>query len=286
LSRFDKIVLTFLLVLALLTTLIIGLGDRVGVQVVSVSPADGTTDVSTRTVLQITFDQLIAPVGSGFPISMSPPVSGTLRWNDKTVTFVPAKSLVANTTYTVTLAADLQSQQGRPLTKSLTWQFQTRQPRVLYVAPDAQLKDQLFVLTPGSQPTQLTQEQFGIWDFAVAPDGAVIVYAALREDGGSDLWEIAPDGTGARQLLACPETVCNGESWSPDGSRFVYERRNIFSPGAAPGPPHLWWLDLASGETVPVFEDKQWVGYGARWSPDSRWLSYISPNNQGVQVYW
>jgi Tol biopolymer transport system component len=55
--------------------------------------------------------------------------------------------------------------------------------------------------------------------------------------------------------------------------------------GAEPDPPRLWWLDPASGETVSVFEDSQWLGYGARWSPDNRWLSYVSPSNQGVQVY-
>jgi Tol biopolymer transport system component len=254
-------------------------------QVVAVNPADGATEVSTRAVLRVTFDQPIAPLGSGFPISVTPPVSGTLRWEESTLVFAPAEPLAPGTTYTVTLNTDLKSQQGRPLGEPLTWQFQTRQPRILYVAPDAQLNDQLFVLTPGGQTTQLTQEQFGVWDFALVPDGATIVYAALRQDGGSDLWEIATDGTGLRQLLACPEAACSGTAWAPDGSRLVYERRGMLIPGAAPGPPRLWWLDPATSETAAVFQDSQWLGYGARWSPDSQWLSYVAPSNQGVQVY-
>ncbi len=285
LSHFDKVVLSTLLGLILLTGLVVGLGDRVGMRVVAVSPSEGATEVSTRAVLKITFDQGIAPIGSGFPLSVTPSVSGTLRWEETTLVFAPAQPLAPGTTYTVTLNTDLKSQQGRPLNAPLTWQFQTRQPRILYVAPDAQLNDQLFVLTPGGQPTQLTQEQFGIWDFALAPDGATIAYAALRQDGGSDLWEIATDGTGLRQLLTCPEAACSGAAWAPDSSRLVYERRGMLVPGAAPGPPRLWWLDPASGETVTVFQDSQWLGYGARWSPDSQWLSYVSPSNQGVQVY-
>jgi TolB protein len=56
-------------------------------------------------------------------------------------------------------------------------------------------------------------------------------------------------------------------------------------PGAAPGPPRLWWLSLNDGQTVAVFEDTQILGYGASWSPDGQWLSYIAPASQGIQVY-
>ncbi|GAB4449482.1 MAG: hypothetical protein Fur0044_45030 [Anaerolineae bacterium] len=286
LTRFDRVALALLLGLVILTLLLIWRGDQIGVQVVSVSPADGATGVSTRSLLQVTFDQKIAPLGSGFPLSITPPVSGTLRWQESTVAFVPAQPLAPDTTYTVSLATDLRSEQGRPLNNGLTWQFRTGRPRVLYVAPDAQNNDQLFVISPeGGQPGQLTQEKFGVWDYALSPGAATIIYAAMRQDGGSDLWEVATAGGEARLLLACPEAACNGAAWSPDGSRLVYERRNMLIPGAAPGPPRLWWLDPATGETVPVFEDQQALGYGARWSPDSNWLSYVAPSQQGVQVY-
>jgi Tol biopolymer transport system component len=47
----------------------------------------------------------------------------------------------------------------------------------------------------------------------------------------------------------------------------------------------LWWLDLTTGETVPVFDDSQILGYGASWSPKGEWLSYVAPSSQGIQVY-
>ncbi|HXV41890.1 MAG TPA: Ig-like domain-containing protein [Anaerolineae bacterium] len=275
-----------LLVLLLLALFLIWRGNQLGVQVEAVSPADGATEVSTRAAMQVTFDQKITAIGSGFSLSVSPPVSGTLRWEESAVAFVPAQALAPDTTYKVTLTADLKSQQGRPLQEPFTWQFHTRRPRVLYVAPDTSQNDQLFVISPeGGPATQLTQEKFGVWDYALSPDGATVIYAALREDAGSDLWQIAADGTNRQQLLACPDAACSGATPSPDGNRLVYERRNMLVEGAAPGPPHLWWLDPATGETVPVFEDKQWLGYGARWSPDSNWLSYVAPSQQGVQVY-
>ncbi|MFN8457736.1 MAG: Ig-like domain-containing protein [Anaerolineae bacterium] len=286
LSPFDKIVLFTLLGLALLTGLIVALGNRIGLQVVAVEPADGATDVSTRATLRVKFDQKLAVFDSGFPLSVTPPVSGTLRWEESTLAFTPAQPLTPGTEYRVTLAADLQSEQGRALAGSLTWQFRTRQPRILYVAADTQANDQLFVLSGlGAQPAQLTEEAFGIWDYGLAPDGATISYAAMRQDGGSDLWQIASDGSNREQLVACAEAACSGAVWSPDGSRMVYERRKMLVEGAAPGPPRLWWLDPATNETVAVFQDNQWLGYGARWSPDSQWLSYVSPSNQGIQVY-
>src|SRR5687768_9102127 len=82
LSRFDRVALVTLLGLALLTLLLVWRGDQIGVQVVAVSPAEGATEVSTWAVMQVTFDQKIAAIGSGFPLSVSPPVSGTLRWEE------------------------------------------------------------------------------------------------------------------------------------------------------------------------------------------------------------
>jgi TolB protein len=286
LSRFDRVTLATLLALGVIILLLIWRGDQIGVRVVAVSPTAGATGVSTRTSMQVTFDQKITAIGSGFPLSITPPVSGTLHWEDSTVAFVPSQALAPETTYTVTLTTDLQSQRGQSLNEPLTWQFRTRSPRVLFVAPDAQSNDQLFALSlDGGQPTQLTEAPFGVWDFTLSPDGTAIIYAALRQDSGSDLWQVATAGGEAQPLLACPEAACSGAAWSPDGRRLVYERRNMLVPGAAPGPPHLWWFDPASGETVPVFEDQQWIGYGVRWSPDSNWLSYVSPSAQGVQVY-
>src|SRR5690606_19238422 len=50
-------------------------------------------------------------------------------------------------------------------------------------------------------------------------------------------------------------------------------------------PPRLWWLEPNSGETIPVFQDSQWLGLGARFSPNGQWLSYISPLSQEIHTY-
>lgn len=285
LTRFDGIVGITLAALAALTLLLIWRGDQVGVQVVGVSPAENAAAVSTRTSIQVTFDQTIRLPDSDLPLTITPPVSGTVRWVETTMTFSPAEALAPETTYTITLDEELESIRGRPLRGLLTWQFQTRRPQVLYIAPDAEQHDQLFIIDPTeSEPTPLTDEPFGIADYNPSPDGSLIAYAAIREDQGSDLWAVTPDGE-RRPLLTCPEAVCERVVWTPGGERFIYERRNFIVPGAAPGPPRLWWFNPATGETLLVFEDNQIIGYGADWSPDGQWLAYVSPNTQGVQIY-
>lgn len=286
LNRFDVIVISVLLVMALVTVLVLWRGDQVGLQVVTVSPAQAATDVSTRSQIKVTFDQaVLASETDQLPLTVSPPVSGTVRWDDKGLSFTPALPLTSNTLYTVTLTGDVTSQRGRPLKEALSWQFQTGRPRLLYIAKDTAGNDQIFVVDPaGGEAVQLTQETYGVFDFALSPDASIIAYSALRKDGGSDLWAISPDGQTRYPLLTCPEAVCNGVAWQPNSDRLIYERRNMLVPGAAPGPPRLWWLNPANSETVAVFDDNQIIGYGATWAADGRWLSYIAPSSQGVQI--
>ncbi len=285
-TAFDRLVLLTLLGLVGLIGLLVGGGDRVGLRVVSLSPADGTRDVSRRAVIQVTFDRDVSPPQSGLPFSISPPISGAVRWEGPLLTFMPAQPLAAETTYTVTLAATLKSRTGRALAKPVSWQFRTGQPRLLYVTQDEQERDQLFVVAPsGGEALALTAEPHGILDYALSPDGLTVGYTALREGGGSDLWRVETDGSGRQPLLECSNGSCGNIAWFPDGRRLIYERRNHLVEGAAPGPPHLWWLDLASAETRPVFQDSQQIGYGAGFSPDGQWLSYVSPMEQGVQLF-
>jgi len=287
LSQFDKVVFSSLFGMLLLIGLLVWRGDRVGVQVVNVSPPRDAADVSTKTDIQITFDQPMV-VSANLPLTLSPPVSGTVRWEAPTLIFSPNMPLAPATTYTVTLNNNLKSERGRAVQSLQKWQFKTRWPRLLYIAPDENDNNQLFTISPfeaGNSPVQLTQAPYGIFDYALSFDAQTIAYSRLRQDGGSDLWAINADGSQPRLLLECPEAVCNGVAWAPDGRRIIYERRNMLAAGTAPGPPRLWWLSVTTGETVIVFEDSQMLGYGATWAPNGQWLSYVAPSSQGVQVY-
>jgi TolB protein len=284
-SRFDRTVLLILGSGLLLVGALLWRGDRVGVQIATVLPAEGAAGVSVRSGIQVIFSQEMA-IGPETPVRLSPPVAGVTRWDGRSLAFIPSEPLAPGTTYTVTVAAGLQSRQGRAFLQPYSWRFHTGQSRLLYVTWDAEDRSQIAVVNPdGSNVQQLTQEVYGVVNFAVSPDATTIVYAALREDGGSDLRLMDSSGANVRPVLECPEAACAGATWLPDGRRLIYERRNMTLAGAPPGPPRLWWLDVVQGQTTAVFQDSQWLGLGPRVSSGGDWLAYVVPLEQEIQIY-
>lgn len=281
---FDRFIFLVLGLLGLTIGLVIWRGDQVGVRVMAVNPADGTTAVSTAAVIRATLDQPVE-AGPAYNLIISPPMSGTLRVEGTQLTFTPAARLAPDTTYDVTLPAGLPGQEGREVLRPLTWRFTTGHTRILYLAWDGDGRSQIFVVDPaGGEPVQLTQETDSILDYSLSPDGLAIAYTVQSEEGAADLWLVDTDGRNRRRLLACPDAACSQVVWSPDARRLLYERRQISQTGAVPGAPRLWWLDPFSGATSPVFQDSQLLAFGARFSPDGRWLSYVVALDQAIQI--
>lgn len=284
-SRFDQLVIGVMVGLVAIVGLVIGLGDQVGVQVIEIVPAQNSDHVSIQTTIRLTFGQEM--VKDSLPvIKLDPPVTGSVRWEGRTLVFTPHEPLRQETVYMVNVPAQLRSIQGRQLLQPVQWQFQTGAPRILYLSWDDQQHNQLFSsgLTD-TTPTPLTQTEYGVFDFSVAPNAQTIAYTALRSDDSSDIWLLSVGDNSSHIFLDCDGSHCGSPIWSPDGSRLIYERRNVINPGSPPGPPRLWWADLATGQTVPVFDDNQWLGLNPRLSPDGQWISYTSPINREVQAY-
>jgi TolB protein len=287
-KSFDKLVLSLLAALTLGVLAMVLVGGRLGVAVTELIPAEGEQQVSTRADIRLTFERPM-DVTAVPTFTFSPAVSGAARWEGPyTLVFSPDMPLAANSRYEVTLPAGLPSQDGRTLTDPITWQFQTGAPRVAYIAWDTERQgNQLYVVgIDGSEPLTLTDEETNVLDYAAAPNGQSIAYSVSRSsDGGSDIWLIDADGDNRRLLIDCPDGACSRPAWSPDGQRLIYERRSFAGVGGPPGPPRLWWYDLVADDTLAVFSDTQWLGYGVNFSPDGEWISYVAPNTQGIEVY-
>jgi nickel/cobalt exporter len=149
---------------------------------------------------------------------------------------------------------------------------------ILYLAPDEQDKNQLFRINPGGEERMvLTQQSTGVWGYALSPDGLTIAYITTQDDGRSDIWLIALDENDRPERLPCPELSCSGVVWSPNGQRFIYETLSPPTPDAPSGLPSLWWLDVATRETEPVFQDSHWPGFNATGSPDGQCSVTFTP---------
>jgi len=240
-------------------------------------------------------------------LELDPPAAGDLAWEGEALVFRPTDALVAGQAYTVTLDARRAWQK-----RLITWTFTVGQPRPLYLALDGQERLQLFV-SEGETQRQLTDAEFGVWDYAVHPEGDSIAYSAVRiakhppgtgrqdrreqsrraADGdGADLWVVDRDGKNARLLLSCIDASCTAPAWSADGRRIAYERQELSESviGVLSGPltPHVWLLDPRTGDTEPLLTGPDGAptpGRDPRWSPTGQRLAFYDLSAGAVQVY-
>jgi ABC-type nickel/cobalt efflux system permease component RcnA len=155
---------------------------------------------------------------------------------------------------------------------------------VVYLADDSNKHKQIFLADlSGKNPHMITSVPLGIVDYALSPDRNQLVYFSQTENSDNDIWLTNLDGTQNRQVAACKDALCRNPVWSPDGQRVVYESINLRDRNSLVGIPTLWWLDVASGETKPVFQKADLPVLNPRWSPDGQWLSYATP--EGIHLY-
>ncbi|MEM7029875.1 MAG: Ig-like domain-containing protein [Chloroflexota bacterium] len=280
-SRFDQTVGFIALTLCLVIVLLIWRGEQIDLRVIAFSPTDQAEAVSTSTDINVTFNQPLLITGQPGSFQIDPPLDGTTRRAGNTLTFSPVSAFEPNTFYTITVSGDVQSQSGKTLEQPLVFHFQTSQPRLLYLGPNEENRMQLYQTTLTNEiPQAITTAPFGVMDYQVADDHETVVFSGPNDDDGSSLWLVDLNVGETQLLLDCGENHCSDPNWSPGRgqSRLIYTRRD------RSGPPSLWWFDLNEGETTPVFEDEQTLGYAARFSENQDWLAYLSPMEEGVRL--
>jgi Tol biopolymer transport system component len=138
----------------------------------------------------------------------------------------------------------------------------------------------LFVMgATGESVRRLTGEGYNpSW----SPDGRKIVYATegvsgpLERRQTSQLWGMDLV-TGVKQLLNRGDAV--QPSWSPHGGRIAY-----WSVPAGGGRRILWTIPAEGGTPVPVTNDDH-INWDPVWSPDGRYLYYISDRSGSMNVW-
>ncbi len=121
-------------------------------------------------------------------------------------------------------------------------------------------------------------------DPAWSPDGKTISF--ITDESGKQQMALFDNATSTTKLVDLGESPAyyygSGASyWSPDSSKIAYtDNRN-----------KLWILDVATGKNTQVdqtlFTDPN-VAMVARWSPDSKWITYardLESHMQAVFVY-
>ncbi len=145
------------------------------------------------------------------------------------------------------------------------------------IREDSEIQVQIYDLESDSL-RRLTYE--GTWNAAPVwtPDGQWVVFSS-RRDGQYHTYRKRADGSPGVEHLATTQFPSFPSSWSPDGNVLALMERPsgnfdisilLKADGATPRP----FLSLPEGES------------GAQFSPDGRWLAYLSngPGRSGVYV--
>jgi hypothetical protein len=104
-----------------------------------------------------------------------------------------------------------------------------------------------------------------------SPDGREIAYQSDHEDGVKNVYRIAVDGTGEPVRIAPSDQYQAMLSWSPDGVLAFQQGGNI-------------WVVPPGGEPAPFFNSDARQSH-ATFSPDGRWLAYMSEGEIYVRPY-
>jgi dipeptidyl aminopeptidase/acylaminoacyl peptidase len=285
-DHFDLTVLSVVLGLAVATGLVLLRGDQVGAKVVALYPQPDSTGVSTHTEIRVVFEEPMDTASVAQRFRLEPATEGELSWRARTLVWRPSEGLAADSRHIVTIAAGARSGRGRTLKDDLTWTFETKHPRVVFVSVGN--VSQLYEIDLGVRPLTNFKDGSSVWDYAVSPDGSRIAFGLVRPDlSAVDLWLMNADGSDIHRLLACDDSQCTGAAWSRDGFRLAYEERqlnvDLGGVGAGLGPSRIRLLDLNTGQTRPLFQDSQMLGYAADWSPDGAHLGYFDPQG-GVRI--
>jgi len=108
------------------------------------------------------------------------------------------------------------------------------------------------------------------------PDGKRVTFGSNRAGNYDLYWKLA-DGSGQAEQLLSSEYLDAPLSWSPDGQTLAFSE---FNPATA---SDIWMLSL-EGDATP-FLTTPFNEELAMFSPDGKWLAYVSDESGRYEVY-
>jgi Tol biopolymer transport system component len=116
-------------------------------------------------------------------------------------------------------------------------------------------------------------ESSPIW----SPDGSRIAFSSERK--GRPLLAKSANGGGGEETLFQSDDVKNPSDWSRDG-RFLLFDRNVQTTKT-----DIWVLPLFGDRKPFPFLQSEFIERNAHFSPDSRWVAYVSDESGRLEIY-
>jgi Tol biopolymer transport system component len=219
-----------------------------------------------------------------------------LQWFDQVAKYAPLMSAVAlvgiGATLTLTAAPGLitrSSYASRPAVLEPLDAFNIGEASILFLDKDESGLDQLFRMTVNNRkPEQVTWDDLGLRNYFVSPTTPEILYTTIdRLD--SRIWLLNLVTKEATLLLDCIDEICANPTWMQDSTGILYQRQSFSRQDDVllfdSNYPSIWWLDISSQQTEPLFQDSQLPGVNPRFSPDGKFLSYFTVFPMTVQIH-
>jgi serine/threonine-protein kinase len=134
----------------------------------------------------------------------------------------------------------------------------------------------IYELARGTQ-TRLTFEGEN-WDPVWSPDGKRIAFCSSRQ-GPANLYSVPADGSGALERLTTSEREQFPTSFSPDGKILAYTE---IDPKTG---MDIWMLPLGGKREPRPFLRTAFSEHAPAFSPDGRWIAYVSNESRRDEVY-
>ena len=133
--------------------------------------------------------------------------------------------------------------------------------------------------------TRLTFEERNdhpIW----TPDGMRVTFRSgpIGRGGPENLFWKPADGSSAEERLTTSENIQSPTSWSSDGQVLAFYERP-FGEGFSTTGRDIWVLPLEGERKPRPFLQTPFNEGGAVFSPDGRWLAYVSDESGRYEVY-
>jgi Tol biopolymer transport system component len=111
-----------------------------------------------------------------------------------------------------------------------------------------------------------------------SPDGKRIAFGVQQATGGS-IWAKQANGAGEPELLLRTNGRMTADSWSPEGRVLLCDEQETS------GKSVVWQLPI-QGDRKPVpLVSSEFVVRGAQFSPDGRWIAYVSNETGRDEIY-
>ena len=114
------------------------------------------------------------------------------------------------------------------------------------------------------------------------PDGKRLAFCSNKDGPTNIYWQLA-DGSGDLERLTTSESTNIPMSFSPDGQTLAFHQLSHYT-GMDVYIYDVWMLRFSDRKAQPFLRSKLWAAT-PQFSPDGRWLAYISDESGRYEVY-